>query len=89
MWTYGPALPPRLVLDQHDTSDQYVATSELPPIEVSDQPKKHSHSRSRLDIESRSASDQSNVESDESRIPSTKPWKPLFPMTPPKPHSVH
>ena len=28
---YGPALPPRLVLDQHDTSDQYIATSELPP----------------------------------------------------------
>ena len=72
---YSPALPPRLVLDQHDTSDQYVATSELPPKKVSDQPKKHSHSRSRLDIESRSASDQSNVESDESRIPSTKPKK--------------
>ena len=70
-----PALPPRLVLDQHDTSDQYLATSELPPKKVSDQPKKHSHSRSRLDIESRSASDQSNVESDESWIPSTKPKK--------------
>ena len=28
---YGPALPPRLVPDPHDTSDQYVATSELPP----------------------------------------------------------
>ena len=25
---YGPALPPRLVLDQQDTSDQYVAPSE-------------------------------------------------------------
>ena len=25
---YGPALPPRLVSDPHDTSDQYVATSE-------------------------------------------------------------
>ena len=36
---YGPALPPRLVLDQHDTSDQYVATSELPPKKVSDKPK--------------------------------------------------
>ena len=72
---YGPALPPRLVLDQHDTSDQYIATSELPLKKVSDQPKKHSHSRSRLDIESRSASDQSNVESDESRIPSNKPKK--------------
>ena len=32
---YGPALPPRLVLDQQDTSDQYVAPSELPPKEVS------------------------------------------------------
>ena len=66
---YGPALHPCLVLDQHDTSDQYVAASELPPKKVSDQPKKHSHSRSRLDIESRSASDQSNVESDESLSP--------------------
>ena len=28
---YGPALPPCLVLNQHDTSDQYVAPSELPP----------------------------------------------------------
>ena len=54
---YGPAPPPRLVLDQHDISDQYVATSELPPKKVSDQPKKHSHSRSRHEIESRSASD--------------------------------
>ena len=72
---YGPALPPRLVLDPHDTSDQYVATSELPPKKVSDKPKKHSHSRSRHEIESRSASDQSNEESDEPRIPSTKPKK--------------
>ena len=70
---YGPALSPRLVLDQHDPSDQYVATSELPPKKVSDKPKKHSHSRSRHEIESRSASDQSNEESDEPRIPSTKP----------------
>ena len=72
---YGPALPPHLVLDQHDTSDQYVATSELFPKKVSDKPKKHSHSRSRHEIESRSASDQSNEESDEPRIPSTKPKK--------------
>ena len=72
---YGPALPPRLVLDQHGISDQYVATSELPPKKVSDKPKKHSHSRSRHEIESRSASDQSNEESDEPRIPSTKPKK--------------
>ena len=72
---YGPALPARLVPDPHDTSDQYVATSELPPKKVSDKPKKHSHSRSRHEIESRSASDQSNEESDEPRIPSTKPKK--------------
>ena len=37
---YGPALPPRLVLDPHDTSDQYVATSELPPKKVSGQTQK-------------------------------------------------
>ena len=37
---YGPALPPRLVLDQHDTLDQYVAPSELPPKKVSDSHKK-------------------------------------------------
>ena len=72
---YGPALPPHLILDPHDTSDQYVATSELPPKKVSDKPKKHSHSRSRHEIESRSASDQSIEESDEPRIPSTKPKK--------------
>ena len=72
---YFPALPPRLVLDPHDTSDQYVAPSELPPKKFSDKPKKHSHSRSRHEIESRSASDQSNEESDEPQIPSTKPKK--------------
>ena len=72
---YGPALPPCLVLDPHDTSDQYVATSELPPKKVSDKPKKHIHSCSRHEIESRSASDQSIEESDEPRIPSTKPKK--------------
>ena len=72
---YGPALPPHLIVDQHDTSDQYVATSELPPKKVSDKLKKQSHSRSRHEIESRSASDQSNEESDEPRIPSTKPKK--------------
>ena len=38
-------------------------------------PKKQSHSRSRHEIEPRSASDQSNEESDEPRIPSTKPKK--------------
>ena len=70
---YGPALPPRLVLDQHDTSDQYVAPSELPPKKVSDSHKKQSHCRSRQEIDP--ASDQSNEESDEPRIPSTKPKK--------------
>ena len=38
-------------------------------------PKKHCHSLSRHELESRSASDQFNEESDESRIPSTKPKK--------------
>ena len=72
---YGPALPPRLVLDQHDPSDQYVASSELPPKEVSYAPKKQSHSRSRQEIDPGSASDQPYEESDEPRIPSTKPKK--------------
>ena len=53
----------------------YVAPSELPPKKVSDKSKRHSHSRSRHEIESRSASDESNDESDEPRIPSTKPKK--------------
>ena len=72
---YGPALPPHLGPDPHDTSDQNVATSELPSKKVSDKPKKHDHSCSRHEIESRSASDQSNEESDEPRIPSPKPKK--------------
>ena len=72
---YGPALPPYLGPDPHDTSDQHVATSELPSKKVSDKPKKHGHSRSRHEIESRSSSEQSNEESDEPRIPSTKPKK--------------
>ena len=72
---YGPELPPCLGPDPYNTSDQYVATSELPPKKASDKPKKHSHSRSRHEIESRSASDQSTEESDEPRIPSTKPKK--------------
>ena len=58
---YGPALPPRLVLDQHESSDQYVAPSELPPKEVSH--KKQSHSRSRQEIDPRSASDLPNLKS--------------------------
>ena len=40
---YSPALPPRLVLNQQDPSDQYVAPSEVPPKEVSYSHKKHSH----------------------------------------------
>ena len=72
---YGPALPPRLVLDQQDTSDQYVTTSELPPKEVSYSHKKQSHSCSRQEVDPGSASDQLNEESDEPWIPSTRPKK--------------
>ena len=72
---YGPALPPRLVLNQQDTSDQYVDPSELPPKEVSYSHKKHSHSRSRHQVDPGSASDQLNEDSDEPRIPSTRPKK--------------
>ena len=72
---YGPALPPRLVLNQQDTSDQYVDPSELPPKEVSYSQKKHSHSRSRQQVDAGSASDQLNEESDEPRILSTRPKK--------------
>ena len=49
----------------------WINLAELPPKKVSDKPKKHSHSRSGHEIKSRSASDQSN----EPRIPSTKPKK--------------
>ena len=52
-----------------------LTASESPSKKVSDKPKKHCHFRSRHEIESRSASDQSNEESDEPRIPSTKPKK--------------
>ena len=72
---YGLALLPRLGPDTHDTSDQNVAPSEFPSKKVSDKPKKHGHSRSRHEVESRSASDLSDKESDEPRIPSTKPKK--------------
>ena len=72
---YGPALPPHLGPDPHDTSDQNVATSEFPSKKVSDKPKKHCHSRSRHEIEFRSASDQSDKESNKPQIPSTKPKK--------------
>ena len=72
---YGPALPPRLGTDPHNASDQNASASEEPSKKVSDRPTKHCHSRSRHEVESRSASDQFNEESDESRIPSTKPKK--------------
>ena len=72
---YGPALPPHLGPDPHDASDHNATASELPSRKVSDNQKKHCHSRSRHEIESRSASDQSNEESDEPRIQSTKPKK--------------
>ena len=49
---YGPALPPRLGPDPHNTSDQNVSASELPSKKVSDKPKKHFHSCSRHEVES-------------------------------------
>ena len=69
---YGPALPPRLVLDQQDTSDQYVAPSEVPSKEASYSHKKHSH---RQPVDPGSASDQLNEDSDEPRIPSSRSKK--------------
>ena len=74
---YGPALPPRLVLkitssSSQDTSDQYVAPSEVLPKEVSNSHKKHSH---RQPVDPGSASDQLNEDSDEPRIPSSRPKK--------------
>ena len=68
---YGPALPPRLVLNQ-DTSDQYVAPSEVLPKEVSYSHKKQSH---RQPVDPGSASDQPYEDFDEPRIPSSKPKK--------------
>ena len=68
---YGPALPPRLVLNQ-DTSDQYVAHSEVLPKEVSYSHKKQSH---RQPVDPGSASDQPYEDSDEPRIPSSRPKK--------------
>ena len=70
---YGPALPPRLGTNPHNTSDQNASASEEPSKKVSDRHKKHCHSRSRYEVESRS--DQFSEESDESLIPSTKPKK--------------
>ena len=72
---YGPALPPRLGADPDYALDQNASTSEEPLKKVSDRPKKHCHSRSRHEVEPRSASDQFNEESDEYRIPSAKPKK--------------
>ena len=68
---YGPALPPRLVLNQ-DTSDQYVAPSDGHPEEVSYSHKKQSH---RQPVDSSSASDQPHEDSDQPRIPSSRPKK--------------
>ena len=66
----GPALPPRLVLNP-DTSDQYVAPSEVRPKEVS-----YSQKQSyRQTVDPGSASDQLHEDSDEPRIPSTRPKK--------------
>ena len=68
---YGPALPPRLVLNQ-DTSDQYIAPSEVLPKEVSYSHKKHTHKQP---VDPGSASDQLNEDSDEPWIPSSRPKK--------------
>ena len=67
----GPALPPRLVLNQ-DTSDQYVAPSEVIPKEVSYTHKKQSH---RQTVDPSSASYQLNEDSNEPRIHSSRPKK--------------
>ena len=69
---YGPALPPLLVLNQQDTSDQYVAPSKVPPKEVSYSHKKHSH---RQPVDPGSASDQLNEDSEEPQIPSSRSKK--------------
>ena len=68
---YGPALPPRLVLNQ-DTSDQHIAPSEGHPEEVSYSHKKQSH---RQPIDPSSTSDQLHEDSDQPRIPSSRSKK--------------
>ena len=68
---YGPALPPRLVLNQ-DTSDQYVAPSEGHPEKVSYSHKKQSH---RQPVDPSSASDQPHEDPDQPRIHSSRPKK--------------
>ena len=60
----GPALPPRLVLNQ-TSSDQYVAPSEAIPKDSSYSHKKQSH---RQTVTPSSASDHLDKDSDESRI---------------------
>ena len=60
----GPALPPRLVLNQ-STSEQYVAPSEAIPKDSSYSHKKQSH---RQTVAPSSASDQLDEDSDEPRI---------------------
>ena len=67
----GPALPPRLVLNQ-DTSDQYVGPSEAILKESSYSHKKQSH---RQTVVPSSASDQLDEDSDEPRIHSARPKK--------------
>ena len=66
----GPALPPRLVLNQ-TSSDQYVAPSEAIPKDSSYSHKKQSH---RQTVTPSSASDHLDEDSDESRI-HTRPKK--------------
>ena len=67
----GPALPPRLVLNQ-TTSDQYVAPSEAIPKDSSYSHRKQSH---RQTVAPSSASDQLDEDSDEPRIHPTRPKK--------------
>ena len=66
----GPALPPRLVLNQ-TSSDQYVAPSEAIPKDSSYSHKKQSHRQTAPS----SASDQLDEDSDEPRIHPTRPKK--------------
>ena len=72
---YGPALPPHLVADHHNASDQLSSPSEEPSKKASDRPKKHSHSRRKHDVDPRSASDQYNDDSDGPWISSSKSKK--------------
>ena len=68
---YGPALPPRLVLNQ-DPADQYVAPSEGHPEEVSYSHKKQSH---RQPVDPSPASDKLHEDYDHPRIPSSRSKK--------------